>query len=193
MGGCPVRLCLARLYTESEGDLQTGQQAGYRKEAPGTGKRKGEKTQKKHVVKLPPVPSEFSFKLPEESWWLPTQPPMDVSAEQPGLGSSPPGPQLQLHPLSPPPPFFFVLLSHTLPFPFPFPPLPPPLFLSGSGHHHHHHHRRLHLRERKTVGFITNWPSIGREQRGGSEEMCPVLKKKEKNNENMSSVLWNHN
>lgn len=49
--------------------------------------------------KLPPVPSEFSFKLPEESWWLPTQPPMDVSAEQPGLGSSPPGPQLQLHPL----------------------------------------------------------------------------------------------
>lgn len=27
---------------------------------------------------LPPVPSEFSFKLPEESWWLPTQPPMDV-------------------------------------------------------------------------------------------------------------------
>lgn len=28
-------------------------------------------------AKLPPVPSEFSFRLPEESWWLPTQPPMD--------------------------------------------------------------------------------------------------------------------
>lgn len=47
------------------------------------------------------MPSEFSFRLPEESWWLPTQPPMDVSAEQPGLGSSPPGPLLELHPLAP--------------------------------------------------------------------------------------------
>lgn len=98
----------------------------------------------KDVDKLPPVPSEFSFKLPEESWWLPTQPPMDVSAEQPGLGSSPPGPQLELHPTAP---LSFLSLSS---FPSLSPRLlssalaPSPLALSIGG-------RRLHR-------VVTRWP-----------------------------------
>lgn len=113
--------------TESGGDLQTGQQAGNLTEASGAKTKKKEK-KPKHVAKLPPVPSEFSFKLPEESWWLPTQPPMDVSAEQPGLGSSPPGPQLQLHPQSPPFSFFFLT-----PSPSPFLPSRLPSSFQAAG------------------------------------------------------------
>lgn len=89
--------------------------------------------------KLPPVPSEFSLRLPEESWWLPTQPPMGVSAEQPGLGSSPPGPQLQLHPHSPlslvslsPPSHLSSLPSFPVSsFPPVLPPSPLPLSIGG--------------------------------------------------------------
>lgn len=133
--------------------------------------------------KLPPVPSEFSFKLPEESWWLPTQPPMDVSAEQPGLGSSPPGPQLELHPL----PLSLGFLSSPLPsflpsFPFSsFPPLslPPLFFLSAltgrSRQCPHLPHELGRQREREERGYTPlqgdrerNEGEKERENKGGS-------------------------
>lgn len=118
-GSCPVWLCLARLYGERRGGPPD---RTARREPEGSHRYKKAGKNKRQKAELPPVPSEFSFKLPEESWWLPTQPPMDVSAEQPELGSSPPGPQLQLHPLAPHPPRF----------PFSHPPLsspfPPPSF-----------------------------------------------------------------
>lgn len=112
------------------------------------------------------MPSEFSFKLPEESWWLPTQPPMDVSAEQPGLGSSPPGPQLELHllaplslscvSLSPPPLSFFISFPPSRPFlvfscpPFPL-PLLPPFFLSVLAGRSRHPLLHLWGRRRKKI------------------------------------------
>lgn len=94
---------------------------------------------------------------------------MDVSAEQPGLGSSPPGPQLELHPITPPP---LLSLSFFSLFPLPLfpsflrflPPLlssllvscrPPfplssrlPLFLSALAKSSRHH---LHLWGRRRI------------------------------------------
>lgn len=53
---------------------------------------------------LPPVPSEFSLRLPEESCWAPTHPPMGApgaSSATSGRSSGPPPP---LPPQAPPPP-----------------------------------------------------------------------------------------
>lgn len=131
--------------------------------------------------KLPPVPSEFSFKLPEESWWLPTQPPMDVSAEQPGLGSSPPGPQLQLHPLPlsrfslfPLPSFLPFLPSSLLSspsssfppaFPFLLASSFPPLLLSAlAGHSRLYLHRLVRRRKKVWERFTSVQGDRGRNE-----------------------------